>query len=224
MLAGRALRYRSPVTLLGRRIRLRPLALSDAAALAVAGEDPAVWTFMRTGAATTRSTMEALVGELLQRQASGSDLPFTTIDLRDGRPVGMTRFLNIDRENDCVEVGGTWLDRRLWRSPMNTESKLLMLRYAFETAGAHRVELRTDLRNDRSQRAIERLGAERDGLLREHVRLSDGYRRTSVLYSILEDEWPSVRERLEQLVQRPWVGGPPPRAPVDSNPEAARAG
>jgi RimJ/RimL family protein N-acetyltransferase len=110
-----------------------------------------------------------------------------------------------------VEIGGTWTDPTLWRTPFNTESKRLMLGYAFDTEHVHRVQLKTDLRNLRSQRAIERLGALREGVLREHLLVFGGVRRSSVYYSILEAEWPAVRDRLDAALARPW-GGERPRA------------
>jgi N-acetyltransferase len=197
--------FRSPVTLEGRFVRLVPLSANDRDALWKAGADPEVSRFMLHGPGTTLEEMDALISFLLAQQAAGSDLPFTTVRSEDGRPVGMTRFLHIDRENDAVEVGGTWLERRWWRTPFNTESKYLMLGYAFEVERAHRVFLQTDARNERSQRAIERLGAEREAVLREDKLLRDGSYRTSVLYSILESEWPQVKRGLEAKLARPWV-------------------
>jgi len=159
--------------------------------------------------------MGALIDELLELQEGGSVLPFTIVTIPDRRPVGMFRFLYIDRENRSVETG-TWLDSSVWRTPINTEVKFLGLRYAFEEENVHRVQLKTDLRNERSQRAIERLGAVREGALREHYRLRDGTYRTSVCYSILDAEWPQVKRRLEERLARPWsreavhASGPPP--------------
>ena len=116
----------------------------------------------------------------------------------------MTNFLHIDRENQSVEVGGTWLDSGFWRTPFNTESKYLLFRHAFEVERVNRLQLQTDLRNERSQRAIERLGAVREAVLREDVQLADGYFRSSVYYSVLASEWPAVRARLEASLARPW--------------------
>ncbi len=197
--------FRRPLTLTGRYVELVPLELAHAAeALAVAGR-PEVTRFLRTGPLATRPAVEAMIRELLDAEAAGTDLPFTTFLRSPRRLVGMTRFLRIERSNDKVEIGGTWLDPDVWRTPVNSEAKLLMLRHAFEREGAHRVQLQTDLRNERSQRAIERLGAHREGVVREDVLLPDGYRRSSVLYSILADEWPGVRARLERALATPWT-------------------
>ncbi len=198
--------FRPPVTLEGRFIRLVPLEPGHVAGLARAGRDPEVWRYLPYGPRTDPDRMAELVAMLLGRQSAGTDLAFT-IQLRgDGALVGMTRYLSIDRENSCVEIGGTWVSPAWSRTPVNTESKRLLLGHAFEAEGVHRVQLKTDLRNERSQRAIERLGATREGILREHFRLPSGYHRSSVLYSILADEWPSVRARLDGYLRRPWAG------------------
>jgi N-acetyltransferase len=163
---------------------------------------------------TTLAEVEALIRLLLERQRAGTDLAFTTVRKEDRSPVGMTRFLNIDRINRSVDIGGTWLASDLWKSPFNTEAKLLMLRHAFDQEGVHRVRLCTDLRNERSQAAIARLGATREGILRDDRLLRSGYWRSSVVFGILADEWPRVRARLEGRLARPWrpsVEIPPPR-------------
>jgi N-acetyltransferase len=200
----RPLRFRAPVKLEGRYIALVPLARAHAAPLAREGADPQIWEFMRSGPLTDVQAMRRFIDTLLERQLRGTDLPFTTGRLPGGSPIGMTRFLEIDRENRLVEVGGTWLAPRFWSSPINTESKLLMLSYAFETEGVNRVEIRTDVRNVRSQRAIERLGAKKEGVLRDNIVLSNGRIRSSVLYSVVRSEWPAVHERLEKFLERPW--------------------
>jgi N-acetyltransferase len=163
---------------------------------------------MLNGPGRSLEEMDALIALLLDRQASGTDLAFTIVRADDGRAVGMTRFLHIDRPDDAVEVGGTWLDRRCWRTPINTESKYLMLGHAFDVERAHRVCLQTDRRNERSQRAIERLGAVREAELREDRLLPSGAYRTSVMYSILASEWSTVKRGLEQQLARPWKGLP----------------
>ncbi|MGD0718795.1 MAG: GNAT family protein [Thermoplasmata archaeon] len=196
--------FRTPITLEGRYLELVPLVAGHAPALAEAGRDPEIWTYMRSGPARTEKEMAALVALLLGRQRAGTDLCFTVQRLPSHTPVGMTRYLRIDREDRCVEIGGTWYTPRFWRTPLNTEAKYLMLRHAFDDEGVHRVQLQTDLRNVRSQRAIERLGAVREGTLREDVLLPDGVWRSSVRYSILLREWPAVRRELEEKLARPW--------------------
>jgi len=198
--------FRPPVTLEGRIVRLLPLDASHRIALWNAGADPEVGRYMLNGPGATPEETDALIALLLARQAAGTDLAFTTVRSSDGQPVGMTRFLHIDRANDAVEVGGTWLGRRWWRTPFNTESKYLMLGYAFDVEHAHRVCIQTDLRNERSQHAIERLGAVREAVRREDRLLPSGAYRTSVIYSIVIDEWPSMKRRLEEQLTRPWNG------------------
>jgi N-acetyltransferase len=195
---------RTPLTLRGRYVELVPLERGHRDALLTAGRDPAVFRYLRMVPVRSPEQMDALIDAILRDQASGSALPFTQQILPEHRPIGMTRFLRIDRPNQGVEIGGTWLDPKFWRTPINTEAKLLLLRHAFEVAHANRVQFQTDSRNERSQAAIARLGAAREGVLREDVVLPDGHRRSSVYFSILAPEWPSVRDRLETALVRPW--------------------
>ncbi len=195
--------FRPPVTMEGRYIRLVPLTRDHIGPLARVGKDPGIWQWMPYGYRGTDESMGRLVDLILENQAAGTALAFTTVLRPDDQPVGMTRYLGIDRPNRNVEVGGTWLPPSLWRTPVNTESKLLMLNHAFEE-GCVRVQLKTDSRNVRSQHAIERLGSQREGVLRQHMVRADGTFRDSVVYSILRPEWPSVRSRLEEALQRPW--------------------
>lgn len=198
--------FRPPLTMEGRYIRLVPLSRSHAAGLTEAGKSPEIWRWILTGFSGTPEAMKGLVDLLLSRQADGTDLAFTMLLRSDGRPVGMTRYLGIDRPNRNVEVGGTWIPPELWRTPVNSESKLLMLSNAFDSEGCERVQFKTDLRNVRSQRAIERLGATREGVLRRHALRTDGSFRDSVVYSIVRSEWPDVRSRLTTALARPWAG------------------
>ncbi|MCI4340604.1 MAG: GNAT family N-acetyltransferase, partial [Thermoplasmata archaeon] len=151
---------------------------------------------------------DGLVAELLEREAAGTDLCFTVVDRTVG-VVGMTRLLEIDRLHRRVEIGGTWYSRSAQRTPINTECKRLLLSYAFDDEGANRVQFKTDLRNERSQKAIERAGARREGVLRDHMVMPDGYLRSSVIYSIVASEWPGVRSRLDALLARPWPAPTP---------------
>jgi RimJ/RimL family protein N-acetyltransferase len=196
--------FRRPVTLTGRWIRLVPLAPGHATALRAAAVDPEIGRYLLHGPGETLAEMEALVAYLLERQKAGTDLPFVTVLRSDNRPVGMTRYLHIDRTNHSVEVGGTWLDTALWRTPVNTESKCLLFRHAFETEKVHRVSLRSDLRNERAQRSIARLGAVREVVFRDDRLLPDGSFRSSVVYGILASEWPHVRDGLETMLAHEW--------------------
>ena len=196
--------FRPPVVLDGRYVRLVPLARDLAEELARAGTEPEIWRYMTVGPRSSLDAMRELIELLLQRQADGLDLPFAVLERAGPRAIGMTRFLDIDRSHRRVEIGGTWYSPEYQRTPVNTECKRLLLGYAFEVEGVQRVQLKTDLRNLRSQRAIERIGATREGVLRDHMLLPDGYVRSSVVYSVVRSEWPSVREHLDALLARPW--------------------
>lgn len=186
-----------PLTLTGRVVRLVPLSEEHVPALALAGNDPSIWQFMRYGVVDTEEKMGDLAQYLLRQQAKGTDLPFTVFHIADGRAVGMTRYMDIHPADRALEIGGTWYAPAYQHTAVNTECKYLLLCHAFETLGCIRVQLKTDLRNERSQRAIERLGAVREGVLRDHMILPDGTVRSSVFYSILASEWPGVKARLE---------------------------
>ena len=188
--------------LTGERARLVPMEAGDAEALFKAGRDPRIWDYMPVRV-TSLSDMARVVEEALRAQAQGTDVPFVILDGETGRIVGSTRFCDITLPHRNLEIGWTWLSPEVWRTRINTECKYLLLRHAFETLDLLRVQLKTDARNLRSQRAIERLGAIKEGVLRHHRVLPDGYLRDSVYYSILAEEWPGVRERLEAMLSRP---------------------
>ncbi len=189
-----------PVTLVGRHVRLAPLAVEHAEALFDEANEPEIWKYMPYGEVNTVERLHEVIVELLGRQMRGTDLCFVTIHAQSGRPVGMTRFMEIQRSNRCVEIGGTWLGRAHRRSAANTEAKVLMLRHAFESWGCIRVQIKTDARNERSQRAIERLGFVREGVLRKNIIMPDGFQRSSVYYSMLDDEWLAAKIRLEAML------------------------
>jgi RimJ/RimL family protein N-acetyltransferase len=187
-----------PLTLTGGGVRLEPLAETHIADLARAGADETIWRYMPYTPATTAERMRGWVQDILARQARGTDLVFAVIHLATGRAIGSTRYMDIQPNNRGLEIGGTWYAPEFQRTAVNTECKYLLLRQAFEVFDCIRVQLKTDLRNERSQRAIERLGATREGVLRNHVVMPDGYFRSSVYYSILAEEWPSIKSKLEE--------------------------
>jgi N-acetyltransferase len=189
-----------PVTLTGQTIRLEPLSLAHLPDLSAAGRDPSLWQYMRYGLVTNADKMLDFISYLLEHAARGTDLPFATVHLASNKAIGMTRFMDIQPQNRALEIGGTWITPAYQRTVVNTEAKFLMLRHAFETLGCVRVQLKTDVRNIRSQRAIERLGALREGILRDHMILPDGSLRSSVYYSILAAEWPAVKQRLQIML------------------------
>lgn len=180
------------VVLEGRFVRLEPLEERHRDdLLAAAAEDPHTWDFMGTTLADPAAWPAYLAAAL-----GAEFVAWATVEQATGRAVGSTRFGDIAPEHDRVEIGWTWIAPSRQRTVVNTEAKVLQLTYAFETLGAGRVALKTDLRNERSQRAIEGLGAQREGVLRRHMRLPDGHVRDTVYYSILADEWPAVKARL----------------------------
>jgi RimJ/RimL family protein N-acetyltransferase len=189
-----------PVTLDGRLVRLEPLTEGHVPDLTAAGQDEAIWRYMPYGLVRTEEQMTAFVRQVLASQAQGTDLPFAVIHKETTQAVGCTRYMAIQRQHRGLEIGGTWYAPAQQRTGVNTECKYLLLRHAFETLGCLRVQLRTDLRNERSQRAIERIGAIKEGVLRKSLIMPDGYARSTVVYSILDDEWPGVKRRLERLM------------------------
>lgn len=186
-----------PVTLTCRDVRLEPLAEAHASDLATVGLDPEIWRFMLYGNVDNEEKMLAFVRDLLARQARGTDLPFAVVLQETGKAIGCTRYLDIRPHDRGLEIGGTWYGPTYQRTAVNTECKYLLLRHAFEVLGCIRVQFKTDLRNQRSQRAIERIGAVQEGILRNHMITPDGTIRNSVYYSIINSEWPEVKTRLE---------------------------
>ncbi len=148
----------------------------------------------------TLADMERFVADALKQKAAGHEIPFVIEDTENNRLVGSTRYCDIQPAHRNLEIGWTWLTPDVWRTRVNTECKFLLLRHAFETLGAVRVCLKTDNRNVRSQQAIERLGGVREGVLRRHRILPDGFIRDSVYFSIVDAEWPAVKDRLEMLL------------------------
>ncbi len=191
------------VTLEGRFVRLEPLALAHAAPLAAVGLDPDLWKWT-TISLRTPEEVQAYVRSAIDDAAAGRALPFATIERATGTAIGCTRFMNIALADKRVEIGSTWVAGPWQRTPVNTEAKLLMLRHAFDTLGCIRVELKTDRLNERSRNAIRRIGGVEEGILRQHMITASGRLRDTVYYSILDSEWPAVRDRLEaRLALRP---------------------
>ena len=185
-----------PVTLSTDLLTLRPLSLAEVPALAKAASDGELWE-KKTTTVPRPEGFEAYVETALKQQAAGLALPFATVVNEGDRVVGSTRFMNIDAANRRVEIGTTWIAKSWQRTFVNTHAKLLMLRHAFETLGCISVEIRTHARNDQSRAAIERLGAKLDGILRRHMIMPDGHVRDTAVYSIIHDEWPTVKAGLE---------------------------
>lgn len=191
-----------PVTLTGRVVRLEPLSEAHVADLLAAGLDERIWNYMLCGDLRSEAHMRAWVQDMLQRRARGTDLAFAVIYVPTGRAIGSTRYLDIHPEHRGLEIGGTWYGLAYQGTAVNPECKYLLMRHAFETLGVLRVQFKTDLRNERSQHALERLGAVKEGVLREHVITPSGYVRSSVYYSVLAAEWPAIKARLEARLQQ----------------------
>ena len=190
-----------PVTLEGRDVRLEPLTLAHHAALCGVGLDEELWRFT-TSIVRTPDEMRTYIESAVQAQVAGTALPFATISKAEGRVVGSTRFGNISRGDRRVEIGWTWLGLAHQRTSLNTEAKYLMLSHAFEVLGCIRVELKTDVLNERSRAAILRIGATEEGILRRHMITASGRVRDTVYYSILDHEWPRVKARLAERLAR----------------------
>jgi RimJ/RimL family protein N-acetyltransferase len=190
----------SPVVLEGRFVRLEPLATTHFDALWQIAQDEVLWKWTQAQP-RTRADLDTYLHTALAWQRAGTALPFATCSKADHKPIGSTRFANIDRENRRAEIGWTWIGRPWQRSAINTEAKLLMLTHAFEEQGCIRVELKTDVLNQQSRTAIRRLGAQEEGVLRHHSITDSGRLRDTVYYSILAGEWPAVKQNLESRLR-----------------------
>lgn len=191
----------APVTLASPWATLVPLAPSHAASLVEATRDGELWRLWYT-AVPAPERMADEIERRLGLQRAGSMLPFTVLDA-DGTPCGMTTYMHIDAVNRRVEIGSTWIARRVQRGPLNTACKRLLLAHAFEALDCIAVEFRTHRLNTQSRRAIERLGAQLDGVLRSHLRSPDGTLRDTAVYSITAAEWPTVRSHLDWQLAKP---------------------
>jgi RimJ/RimL family protein N-acetyltransferase len=181
-----------PVTLRGEHVVLEPAAERHHADLLAAGQDDVIWEWLPW----ERPRSEADVAALIASQER-IGFVFVQVDTASGRAAGFTTYRDVDAEHRTLEVGGTWLGRPWWRTAINTEAKLLLFGHAFEVLRANRVALKTDIRNERSQAAIARLGAVREGVLRHQYVRRDGTLRDSVMYSIVPGEWPAVKANLQ---------------------------
>jgi RimJ/RimL family protein N-acetyltransferase len=191
----------SPLTLEGKTVRLEPIRREHALQFwDIAKSDVEELFRWIPYSVKTAEDFNELVEKALAEQRKGESVAFTTIEKDSGRVIGSTRFMNIDRNNRKVEIGSTWIAKPWQRTAVNTEAKYLMLRHAFETWGCARVELKTDALNQQSRNAILRIGAKEEGTLRRHVVTWTGRIRDSVYFSILDDEWPAVKLKLEARI------------------------
>ena len=188
--------FAEPITLSGRHAALEPLAHDHHDGLAEAVRDGELWKLWYTAVPSPEGMRDEIERRLGLRK-TGSMLPFAVRSRASGKIAGMTTYMNIDVNNRRVEIGSTWYARSVQRTPLNTECKLMLLRHAFETLNCIAVEFRTGFFNHASRRAIERLGAKQDGILRSHQRYADGSLRDTVVFSIVAQEWPAVERHLE---------------------------
>ncbi|MCH8622152.1 GNAT family protein [Undibacterium sp. TS12] len=188
----------TPITLRGKYVTLEPLEQQHLADMAAVAADGKLWRLFYTSVPSPENTQRWL-DTALDMQKQQKAIPFVVRENSSGKIIGTTRYCNMDMNNRRTEIGYTWYAQRVQRSPVNTECKLLLLEHAFEVFGCIAVEFRTDWLNRRSQAAIERLGAKRDAVLRNHMIMPDGRIRDTVIYSILNTEWPGVKRNLQYM-------------------------
>ncbi len=188
-----------PVVLEGKHVRLEPMRVDHLPSLCEVGLEPSIWKWT-ANVVESSADLEVYVRDALAERDRGAAVPFVTIDLSSGKIVGSTRFGNIDRFNRKAEIGWTWINRQWQRTVINTEAKLLMLTHAFEVWKCIRVEFKTDAYNKVSQKAIKRIGAAREGILRNHMITETGRYRDSVYFSIIESEWESAKANLASKI------------------------
>ena len=192
-------RWVQPVTLEGRIVRLVPLSLDHLEGLAAVAFDPAIWRWT-IARPTTVDGLRTWLESALGAQAAGTELPFATVDVATGRPIGSTRFLSIVPEHRRLEIGWTWVTTAWQRRGANQEAKYLQLRHAFEDLGANRVEFKTDSRNEKANPALLSIGAAFEGTFRNHMVMPDGPLRHSNYYAVTVEDWPKVKAMLEARI------------------------
>lgn len=188
-----------PVTLQGNGLRIEPLAQEHAQGLFNRGQHTPDWDYMARACFVDMADTRQWIDEALR---ASDQVPFAIVETAKGKVVGSTRYMNIRNDHKSLEIGWTWLGQEWQRTQINTDVKLLLLSHAFERLGCLRVEFKTDERNLRSQRALERIGATREGVLRKHMIVQKDFSRNSVYFSVIDSEWPEVKDRLVQLRDR----------------------
>jgi RimJ/RimL family protein N-acetyltransferase len=194
-------RWIRPVVLEGRIVRLEPLRRDHLDDLAEVAFDPALWRFT-LARPVDRADLEAWLETALDNAEAGAEMPFATVDRASGRAIGSTRYLNIVPEHRRFEIGWTWIATTAQRTGANREAKLLQLTHGFEGLGANRIEFKTDSLNDKSRAALLGIGAQFEGIFRNHMVMPDGRLRHSAYYSVIRQDWPDVKARLTELLDR----------------------
>ncbi|WP_341301374.1 GNAT family protein [Lysinibacillus sp. FSL H8-0500] len=187
------------ITLENDIVKLKPLELNDSEGLLMAGSYPEIWSYMPL-AIEKREDADNFVENALIAKQQQKEFPFIIVDKQSGDIVGSTRFMDIDKKHQRLEIGYTWLTPAYWRTAINTNCKYLLLQYCFEQLYLRRVQIKTDHNNRRSQNAIERIGAIKEGVLRNHMIRKDGTTRHTVMYSITLEEWPQVKKHVQNLL------------------------
>jgi RimJ/RimL family protein N-acetyltransferase len=191
----------APVVLEGVHVGLEPLTMAHHEGLCDVGLEEELWRWIPIQVRTAEE-MAAYIRTALKEQSNGTSVPFAQIEKATGRVIGSTRYMNIERAHHRVEIGSTWIAPKWQRSAVNTESKYLLMRHAFETLGCMRLELKTDSLNAKSRAAILRIGAKEEGIFRNHMITSGGRIRHTVYFSVIDSEWPGVKSRLEAQLRR----------------------
>lgn len=187
------------ITLENEVVKLKPLELSDIQGILEAGSYPEIWSHMPT-TIEKREDVNNFVENALLTRSGKTEFPFVIVDKQSGNIIGSTRYMDIGVKHQRLEIGYTWLTPAYWRTAINTHCKYLLLLYCFEYLHLQRVQIKTDHENIRSQRAIERIGATKEGILRNHMIRKDGSIRHTVMYSITIEEWPQVKKHIEDLL------------------------
>jgi RimJ/RimL family protein N-acetyltransferase len=187
------------ITLENEVVKLKPLELSDLQEILETGSYPEIWSHMST-TIEKKEDVNNFVENALRAKDEKTEFPFVIVDKQSGDIIGSTRFMDIDDKHQRLEIGYTWLTPTYWRTAINTNCKYLLLQYCFEHLHLQRVQIKTDHDNIRSQKAIERIGATKEGILRNHMIRKDGTTRHTVMYSITIEEWPQVKKHLEKLL------------------------
>ncbi|EON73721.1 GNAT family N-acetyltransferase [Lysinibacillus sphaericus] len=181
-------------------VLLKPITKEDVSGVLAAGSFPEIWSYLST-TIEQESDVHNFVDKALTEKMKKKEFPFAIVEKRSGKIVGSTRFMDIDDKHKRLEIGNTWITPTFWRTAVNTNCKYLLLQYCFEVLDLQRVQIKTDLENLRSQRAIERIGATKEGVLRNHMIRKDGTARHTVMYSITLEEWPEVKRHLGELIK-----------------------
>ncbi|QDQ00417.1 GNAT family N-acetyltransferase [Lysinibacillus fusiformis] len=179
---------------------LKPITKEDVLELFTAGSYPEIWAYLST-TFEQKSDVHNFVDKALTAKMQKKEFPFAIVDKITGKIIGSTRFMDIDEKHKRLEIGNTWITPTFWQTAANTNCKYLLLQYCFDILGLQRVQIKTDQENLRSQKAIERIGATKEGVLRNHMIRKDGTSRHTVMYSITLEEWPEVKRHLEELIK-----------------------